>query len=137
MSVPTPAQIQRIVKELREQASRITLEYRWVHGAAHARTVGDQAHVHTTSVNDPTQDIATGKDKASMRRALGRASKALDTAQAELKSCEHLLKQATAHERERVQFEALRYPRTATRDDLAEGEAAKGRRHARGEGIPE
>lgn len=132
-----PSVIARNAREVREQASRIVLEYRWVHGAAHARTVGDQAHVHTTSVNNPTLDLATSKDKAAMRRALSRAAKALEAAQAELKSCEHLLRQATSHERERVEFEALRYPRTATRADLAEGAQAQARRHARGEGVPE
>jgi hypothetical protein len=136
MTVPSPGEFDASVRAIIEQAQRIRIEYRWNHGAAFDRAVGDQAKVQVSSPNDPTGELATDKSRSAMRKQMYRAADAIEKALDELAVATGALKAGAARDPGGIRFEALRNPRSATRADLAESAAAAERRAERGESIP-
>lgn len=123
--------------EIRDLTRRLEIEYRWVHGAAHARRVTDEPKVALGGPDDVTASIVTSKDLGRMRGALRRAT--ADAVRA-LGACEQAaaaLRAGSARDPGGVRFEALRYPRTALQEELKESRQAKARREEQGGGFGE
>lgn len=138
MTALPPPELDYLLAEIRMLTRSISHEYRWVHGAAHARTVGEEAKVATTSPSDPTGSIAVdSRDKGRMRAQLYRTIEDARRALAELEHASASLRAGAARDPGGVRFEALRYPRTALQEELKDSRAAKVRREERGEGWGE
>jgi hypothetical protein len=119
--------VQQLVAEL-------TKEYRWAHGVAHARSVGDDVKV-VTSTSDPTMTVLLSKRAA--RRACEDANQALVDCEKGINAALSQIGAALKLSDPPPTFEPLRYKADATRADLAEARAAKLRRIGRGEDVPE
>jgi hypothetical protein len=134
MSAPTPAEFHRTLLDLTLLAGDLEQEYRWVHSTAHARTVTDEAKVQTGGPSDGTSGIVTSTEKARQRRALAHAHERVKDAIADLRRAQSALLHGEERTPERVRFEQLRNPVTATREEVRQSREAQARRMERGEG---
>lgn len=134
MTAPTPADFDAACDEVVSFLREAQTEYRWAHGVAHSRTVGDEVKV-TASRSDPVGSILLSK--RSTRKACERAMRdikdardAVDAAIKGLNSALHLVDP-------KPRFEPLRYKADATRADITEAREAQMRRREQGEAVPD
>jgi hypothetical protein len=124
-----------LVAALVTTTSRVLREYEWTYRAAYDRTVAEEVKVRGSG-NDPTGSLVSSVSKARARSACTDATELLKDALADLRHAENVLLRALDRQDPAESFEALRYPRTATREDLRHAAEAQERRQARGESIP-
>jgi hypothetical protein len=121
------------VKSVRSASNRVLSQYRWLYPMGYERAVRDVEKVTVTGERG-IDDLLVSTHGA--RRALEDASKHVAVALSELHAAENDIRKALGRHDPREGFTALRYPRTATRADLAESREAQGRRKDRGEAVP-
>lgn len=139
MTAPTPDNFDRTVNsvlaELRSVAEKMKLEYRYTYNAGHNRTVGENAASARHGHSDPTGSIVIAKGP--LRKACEEAHKMVAEAPNLWKSSLGKLTMHGPAEHGGSVGTPLRFPRTATRDELREAREAKERRERRGEGYGE
>ena len=133
MSAPDPRVLNERLNNIRGSLSRIPAEYAWLYPMGYERSVRDGEKVTVSGVRG-NDDLIISTYAA--RRALEEASRKVSDAEDLLRLAEGDLRKALGRHDPREGFEALRYPRSATRADLAEAKAAKERRIERGEALP-
>lgn len=130
MSAPKPREFKRRLKDVQNLLAVLSVEFDWVYGAAHERTVRDEAKVNTGGRTDPTGSIVASK--AYLRRALERADRELRSIDSQLRAIENNLAKALEGTEPRERPEP-RFPRTASPADIQASHEAQERRKERGE----
>lgn len=113
--------------------SCLACEYAWLHSEAHSASSSSEAKVRVVGA-DPVGGLVVSKE--AMRRDLQRAYKEIDRALKAMRTAEVALSSAQRKVRSQPSAPSqVRYPRTASADDIAKSQEAQSRRRERDEGI--
>ena len=133
MSADDPRVLAEHIKNIRSSANKVSHTYRWLYPMGYERAVryGEKVTVSGVKGNDDLLISTYGA-----RRCLEEVTRRVADAEESLRLAEISMRQALGRADPREGFEQLRYPRSATRADMAEAHEARLRRHDRGEAIP-
>lgn len=131
---PSPAEVDRDLRAIAEDLARLRAAYRVAYDAVYRQRSGGSGGRVQRGTSDPTGQLAGARQGARRRvlraaRLTGEASSKLAEAIADL----HASLREPRAEREAYEPTIARYPRVVTRAEIADSEAARERRHERGE----
>jgi len=131
---PAPREVEKLLRELVQEAARLLLEYRWLHSAAYGPPSGEGTYTTGSRSPDRIGGIVGDRARASARKAMVAARERVLNATSQIREAEVALGHALPALQPRPTIEPEDVGRTISTTEYRRSQEAQARRLERGEG---